>query len=426
MKRSFVLHGTICYSQTPQTLRTVPDGYVVCEDGICRGVYEQLPGQWRDLPLEDWDDALILPGLIDLHTHAPQYAFRGMGMDKQLLDWLETYTFPEEAKYAQPAYAARAYEIFVRDLADSATTRACIFGTLHVPATLELMRQLETTGLICYVGKVNMDRNSPDCLCEVSAEQSGDATEQWLRACPTDSRIRPILTPRFVPSCSDALMERLHDLQQRYQLPVQSHLSENRSEIEWVKQLNSKASSYADAYRMFDLFGGDVPTIMAHCVSCEPQEIELLRARGVYVAHCPQSNENLASGIAPVRRYLEEGICIGLGTDMAAGSTLSIFRAMGEAVQMSKLYWRYVDDQAKPLTAAEAFYLGTKGGGSFFGKVGSFEDGYELDAVVMDDSALYTPLELRPEQRLERLLYLSDQCVMRRKYVAGEACGTQA
>lgn len=426
MKRSFVLHGTVCYSQTPQTLCTAPDSYVVCEDGVCRGVYQQLPERWRGLPVKEWGDALILPGLTDLHTHAPQYAFRGMGMDKQLLDWLETYTFPEEAKYAQMEYAARAYTMFVRDLANSATTRACIFGTLHVPATLELMRQLEETGLICYVGKVNMDRNSPDCLCEASAEQSADATEQWLRACPADSRIKPMLTPRFVPSCSDALMGRLRDLQRRYQLPVQSHLSENRSEIEWVKQLNPKASSYADAYRMFDLFGAGVPTIMAHCVSCEPQEIELLRERGVYVAHCPQSNENLSSGIAPVRRYLEEGICIGLGTDMAAGSSLSIFRAMGEAVQMSKLYWRYVDEQAKPLTAAEAFYLGTKGGGSFFGKVGSFEDGYAFDAVVMDDSAICTPLALRPEQRLERLLYLSDQCVMRRKYVAGEPCGAQA
>ncbi len=150
---------------------------------------------------------------------------------------------------------------------------------------------------------------------------------------------------------------------------------------------------------------------MAHCVHCPDDEIALMKERGVYIAHCSQSNSNLSSGIAPVRRYLEEGLHIGLGSDIAGGTSLSIFRAdiaggtslsifraMSDAIQTSKLRWRLVDDSLKALTVEEVFYMATKGGGSFFGKVGSFAPGYEFDAVIMDDSALLHPQPLTPNQ----------------------------
>ncbi|MFR9190595.1 MAG: amidohydrolase family protein, partial [Anaerotruncus massiliensis (ex Togo et al. 2019)] len=143
---------------------------------------------------------------------------------------------------------------------------------------------------------------------------------------------------------------------------------------------------YGGAYDRFGLFGGDAPTIMAHCVHSTGEEIDLMQARGVFIAHCAQSNTNLASGVAPVRAYLDRGMKVGLGTDIAGGFSLSVFRAMADAVQASKLRWRLLDDSLRPLTVPEAFYLGTKGGGEFFGKVGSFEEGYEFDAVVLDDS----------------------------------------
>ena len=158
---------------------------------------------------------------------------------------------------------------------------------------------------------------------------------------------------------------------------------------------------------------------MAHCVHCPDDEIALMKERGVYIAHCSQSNSNLSSGIAPVRRYLEEGLHIGLGSDIAGGTSLSIFRAMSDAIQTSKLRWRLVDDSLKALTVEEVFYMATKGGGSFFGKVGSFAPGYEFDAVIMDDSALLHPQPLSPKQRLERLIYLSDDRHIQGKYVAG-------
>ena len=174
-------------------------------------------------------------------------------------------------------------------------------------------------------------------------------------------------------------------MQKEYQVPVQSHLSENLSEIAWVKELFPWSSCYGDVYHQCGLFGREAKTIMAHCVHSCDIEVEMMREKGVYVAHCPQSNINLSSGIAPIRRYLEEGIPVGLGSDIAGGANLSMFRHMADAIGASKLYWRLVDQEKKPLTMEEVFYLATKGGGSFFGKAGSFEKGYELDALVMDD-----------------------------------------
>ena len=147
--------------------------------------------------------------------------------------------------------------------------------------------------------------------------------------------------------------------------------------------------------------------------------MELLKKRGVWVAHCPQSNINLSSGIAPIRIYLDQGIRVGLGTDLAAGFSISVLRAMGEAIQMSKMRWRLIDQNQKPLRLEEAFFLGTKGGGSFFGKVGSFEKGYEMDAVVLDDTALPYPHPLSVRQRLERMVYLSDDRHIKAKFVCG-------
>ena len=216
---TFILKGNICYSETAETLRTVPNAFLVCRDGICQGVFEKLPEEFKDYPLTDYKDALILPGLVDLHLHAPQYAFTGLGMDMELLEWLETRTFPEEGKYGDMEYAGKAYHIFTEDLKKSATTRACIFATRHVPATVLLMDMLEETGLKAMVGKVNMDRNAPDYLCEESAERSAEDTLLWLKEVGGRYKnIRPILTPRFIPSCSDRLMEMLSGIRREYDL----------------------------------------------------------------------------------------------------------------------------------------------------------------------------------------------------------------
>lgn len=418
--RSFVLKGNIYYSKTKTELAAVEKGYAVCMDGVSEGVFQTLPKEYESLPYKDCKENLIIPGLTDLHLHAPQYTFRGLGMDLELLDWLNTNTFPEEANYAKLSYAEKAYTAFTEDLKNGATTRACIFATVHTEATELLMDKLEKAGLCAYVGRVNMDRNSPDCLREKSAKQSADDTVSWIEQTQHKYQyVKPIITPRFVPSCSDELLEQLGRLAEKYGLPVQSHLSENPGEVSWVKELAPWSEFYGDVYDRFELFGKETPAIMAHCVYSGEKEIERMKENGVYIAHCPQSNTNIASGIAPVRTYLDADMKIGLGTDIAGGFSSSILRAMADSIQVSKLRWRIQDETLNPISLEEAFYMGTKGGGAFFGNVGSFEEGYAFDAAVLDDSALASARELSLRDRLERAVYMSEACVVLDKYIDG-------
>ena len=416
----FVWKGHIIDSLDRHSLRVRENGYLVCEEGRCAGVFDVLPEQYRNLPLEDFGDRLIIPGMTDLHIHAPQFAFRGLGMDMELLDWLNTHTFPEEAKYRDLDYARRAYGQFTAHLRRSETTRACIFATVHVPATELLMEQLEASGLVTYVGKVNMNRNGPLYLIEPSTFQAVRETRQWLEETAARfTRTKPILTPRFIPSCTDDLLYRLADLRAEFGVPVQSHLSENLGEIAWVRELVPTAKHYGDAYRKFGLLGGDYPCIMAHCVHSDEAELEMLRENGVFIAHSPESNMNIASGVAPVNRFLDLEIPTGLATDVAGGSHESMFRAMTHAIQASKLRWRLLDQSVAPLTFDTAFYLATRGGGAFFGQVGAFDPGYELDALVLDDGNLDHPQPLTARERLERLAYLGDERNIHGKAVAG-------
>ena len=428
MSNSFILKGNICQTKTSKELDLHENSYVVCVDGVSKGIFKEIPTEYKNLDVVDCGDQLIFPGMIDLHVHAPQYAFRGMCMDLELMDWLNQYTFPEEEKYEDLEYAKKAYAMFVDAMKKGATTRASIFATRHRHATELLMELMEESGLVSYVGKVNMDREASERLTEPSAEVSAYETFGWI----TDVKdkyvnTKPILTPRFIPCCTDKLMEELREIQMAFGIPVQSHLSESKGEIDFVKFLRPNNPFYGDAYNEYDLFGKnddintDVKTVMAHCVWSTDDEVELMLKNGVYVAHCPASNMNLTSGIAPIRKYLDKGMNIGLGSDVAGGHTDSIFRAITDAIQVSKMYFRLVDESCKPLIFAEAFYLATKGGGSFFGNVGSFEEGYEFDAVVLDDSVLLHPQKLNLAERMERAVYLGlDEKKVSHKYVAGK------
>ena len=420
MQKNFVVKGNIIYSKNPSDLAIHENAFLVCAEGLTVGIFPELPEEYASFPLYDYGKCLIIPGLVDLHVHAPQYTYRGLGMDKELLDWLQTYAFPEESRYEDPDYAERAYRIFVEKMRTNATTRACIFATAHVPATLLLMEMLEKSGLITYVGKVSMDRNAPAPLCEESPVVAAAAVEKWLKtSLKKYKNTKPMLTPRFIPSCTDELLTFLGRFQKKYHVPVQSHLSENLSEIAWVRELCPYSSDYGEAYEHFGLFGGNAPTVMAHGVWPGKREFARIKERGVYIAHCPQSNTNIASGIAPVRQYLDAGIHIGLGSDVAGGSSDSIFRAMVDAIQVSKLRWRLITQDDAPITLDEAFYMATAGGGEFFGKVGKFEEGYEFDAVVLDDENLPTPREFSTHERLERIVYLGDDRNIAVKFVAG-------
>jgi guanine deaminase len=418
--QSFILKGTICYSVSPKELAVHENGYAVCVDGVSRGVFSEIPAEFSHLTVLDYGDNLIVPGMVDLHIHAPQYTFRGTGMDLELMQWLQQQAFPEETRFENQEYAERAYTIFAQQLKQSATTRAVVFGTRHAPATEILMEKLEQTGLVTFVGKVNMDRDAPESLVEEGPDASVEATQQWLkRTVGKFERTKPILTPRFIPTCSKELLEALGRIKREGNLPLQSHLSENRAEIAYVRQLFPEEISYGHCYERFGLLGAD--TIMAHCVYSSNEEVELLKQRGVFIAHCPASNTNIASGIAPIRSYLDRGLRVGLGSDVAGGQTESIFRAITDAIQVSKLYWCLVDEKCKPLRFSESFYLATLGGGAFFGKVGSFAPGYEFDALVLDETDMPRWGEKTPQQRLEQYAYLEKgRQSIQAKFVAGE------
>ncbi|MBQ0079775.1 MAG: amidohydrolase family protein [Eubacterium sp.] len=419
---NYIIKGDFAYNRNKDQLITVKDGYLVCVDGISQGIFEEIPSQFQELQVIDYTNKLIIPGMIDLHTHAPQYAFRGMYMDEELMDWLNKYTFLEEAKYYDLEYAERAYSMFANELKKSATTRVVMFATVHVDATKVLMNQMEHTGLISYVGKVNMDRNAPSAILDESASASAYETECWINETKDKfKRTHPILTPRFIPCCSDELLEELGEIASAQDIPVQSHLSENPGEVELVARLMPDTKFYGEGYDRYNLFGRPRKTIMAHCVYSADEEVQLMRDNGVYVAHCPSSNMNLRSGIAPIRRYIDMGLNMGLGSDVAAGESESIFGEIKKAIEVSKLYKRYVDNDAKPLTFAEGFWLATLAGGSFFGQVGSFDSGYQVDMVVLADELEPHPQPLNIAERLERSVYLGlDRTSIVAKYVAGE------
>ncbi len=416
---TLLINGDIITSTESKELKTIENGWILIQDGIIKEVSKEKPKIKADETL-DYKGKLITPGLSDLHIHAPQYQYAGLHMDLELLDWLNSYTFPEESKYKDIEYADKAYSVFVRDLKNSETTRASIFGTIHKDADLLLAKKLEEAGLCGFVGKVNMDRNSPEYLVEKTDESIKEAID-YIKSMKRFKNIKPIITPRFTPSCSDELMAELGKIATEEDIPVQSHLDENLSEIEWIKELCPWAKNYSDTYDKQSLFREN-KTIMAHVVWPNDEEVELLKKKNIYVAHSPSSNANLSSGIAPVKMFLEKGIKTGLASDIAGGSTMSMFRVMTEAITQSKLRWRYVDNAYKGLTFKEAFYLATYSSGSFFGKVGAIEKGYDADILVIDDkdsqTKSLTPLTL--EERLEWYSYRTPGDGIIKKLVKGK------
>ena len=407
---SKILYGNILYSISPNRVEEFKNQYLVIKDDLVFGIYRNIsdiPEELRGLPVENFKDKLIIPGFVDLHLHAPQFPLAGFQMDLELLDWLNSYVFPEESKYSSLEYANEHYDRFVDALKNSLSCYFSIFGTIHKNSDLLLMDKMEKSGLVSYVGKVNMDRNSPSYLIE-GTDESITETLSFIEKCRGKYKnTYPIITPRFIPSCSDMLMSELGKIAKENNLAIQSHLDENPNEIAWVRELLPNSRSYTEAYSSFNCLNNR--TIMAHCVWNTAEEIDLIKSSGAFIAHCPTSNNNLSSGIAPIRKYLNEGLHVGLGSDVAGGHTLDMLEIMNNVIAMSKMYWRYKDQGLKPLSFKEAFYLATAGGGEYFGSVGRLMPGYEASLVVLDDSKLQENYYLDTlAERLERISYTKD------------------
>lgn len=416
IKKIYKAH--ILYTREQSRFEVLENGYVaVGADGCVTGVAADLASlDSEDAEIVDFGDRLLIPAMNDMHVHAPQVRNQGVAMDLELLPWLQNYTFPEESKYADVRYAERMYRRFLHTQWLFGTMRSVVFGTVHTESTRLLMELYQEAGMGALVGKVAMNRNCPETLCE-DVEAAVEGNERLIAEFnQPNALVRPIITPRFVPSCTPELLKACGQLAAKYQLPVQSHLSENMSEIAWVAELEPNSKNYGDAYNRYGLFG-QTPTIMAHCVWTKGEELELMKRNGVMVAHCPTSNFNIASGMAPLRIFLDEGLRIGLGSDISGGHDLNMFRMLVYAIQVSKMHYQHDHNKAF-LTLPEVFWIATKSAGSFFGKVGSFESGYEFDALVIDDSVLY-PAEYSLVERLERFVYLGDDRQIEHRFCRG-------
>ena len=410
-----VIKGNIVSAPALGRLEITEHGCLVAEDGKITGVFPALPERYAGAPVEDYGDALVLQSLADHHLHAPQYPMLGMGMDLPLLDWLNTYTFPTEARFSDPDYARAVYRQLARELIENGTTRVCMFSSLHREATLVLMEELERAGVTGYVGKVNMDRNGLPPVLQEETEDSKRETLRWLEESRDFRRIKPILTPRFTPSCTDGLMAFLGKLAAERDLPVQSHLSENTGEIQWVKELCPGCGQYWETYAKYGLWNDK--TLMAHCVWSDARERAAMRDAGVTVVHCADSNQNLCSGTAPVRVMLNEGLKVALGSDIAGGDRLSMFDVVAASIRASKAR-RILDSwETEFLTVAEGWYLGTSA--AFFGEKPGFAPGNSLHALVLDDSALPQPHPMTVAERLERCVYRRQKDAIRAVWSAG-------
>ncbi len=409
--------GDLVYSVTKDELVLKENSYVIVNEGKVVEVLEQLKDEYKDILVHDYKGKMIIPGFSDLHFHAPQFENIGLGLEEELIPWLNKYTFVEERKFSDIEYAEKVYKRVINEIWKQGTTRIVFFATLHSEASGLLIELLDKSGLGGYVGKVNMDRNSPDYLVEETTKSFEDTVAFMEKYNGKFSKVAPIITPRFVPTCTKELMENLGKYAQDNNLPIQTHLNENRNEIAWVNELHPECDGYLDVYDKTQLLNDK--TIFAHCIYNTDKEVEVLSRNKCFAAHSPSSNLNLSSGIMPIRKLLNAGVRIGLGTDVGAGHNTSIKDEMLVAMHISKSR-SFFDEKNIPLTINEAFFLATKGGGEYFGKVGSFEEGYEFDALIIDDSDITLEGTRNLFERFEKYVYHGDDRNISERFVRGE------
>jgi guanine deaminase len=394
------------------------DGYLAVDGDRIAGI-----GDWRDVPRQSSSltqlgrDILIAPGFVDTHLHAPQIEMIG-SYGGDLLEWLNRYTFPTEAKFSDPKYAEMVARIFFDELLRNGTLCALIFSTIHEQATDIFFAEAERRGFRAIIGKTMMDRNAPDALLESprdSYEQSRALLQKWHKR----GLLRYAITPRFAPTSTPELLEAAGQLKREFpDAYVHSHISENRNEVQWVHDLFPEAE-YADVYDRYGLLGDR--TVLAHGVYLSEEEIELLARRGARIAHCPNSNLFLGSGLFRLHHTLRAGVAVGLGTDIGAGTTPSMFSTMADAYKVQQV-------QGVSLSPFQLWYLATLGGAhalSLSEECGSLEAGKSADFVQLDLKstplvALRTERASSVEDLLAGLIFTGDDRVVRECWIAGQ------
>jgi len=380
-------------------------------------------------------DQFLLPGLVDLHIHAPQWPQLGKALDLPLEDWLQTYTFPLESRYSDTDFARTVYEALVDNLLWNGTTTAMYFATLHLPATQILADVCLKRSQRALIGRVAMDdpHQCPDFYRDPSAmvaEAETRAFIAYVRSMPGNQSglIKPVITPRFIPSCTDDLLRRLGALARETGCHVQTHCAESDWEDDYVLQRCGKSDAAAlDGFGLLSR-----RTILAHGNFVGDEDIALIRARGSGIAHCPLSNVYFSDAVFPLRKILQQGVHVGLGTDIAGGASPSILDNARHAVIASRTLESGVDpalersERQRPgsrIDAVTAFWLATAGGGAALDlPVGVFKEGYQFDALIIDGRSRESNLRLNaddsPGDVLQKIIYLAGRTNIREVWVA--------
>ncbi|TPJ53697.1 MULTISPECIES: guanine deaminase [unclassified Mesorhizobium] len=351
----------------------------------------------------------LLPGLIDLHIHAPQWPQMGKALDVPLEVWLQKYTFPLEARYADTGYAREVYADLVDNLLANGTTTALYFATVHVEASLALAEICLEKGQRALVGKVAMDdpEQCPSFYRDADAASAISDTRRFIeavRSLDTGERplVRPVITPRFIPSCTDAALQGLGELATEFSCHVQTHCSES----DWARQFVETRFGCTDAASL-DGFGLLTRhTILAHSNFLDGRDMDLIKGKGAGVAHCPLSNFYFANAVFPLRDALDRHMHVGLGTDISGGYSPSLFDGCRHALSASRTLQSGVHaglDAAQrgapgaPITHQEAFWLATAGGAEALDlPTGSFRVGHEFDALLIDTTAKASNIHIIP------------------------------
>ncbi|KAI0884351.1 guanine deaminase [Annulohypoxylon maeteangense] len=441
-----LFHGTVIHSRGPAELIILESALLIVDaNGKITNLIEDIsrdkvsvllsaleiptsPENVRYLPRGQF----IIPGFVDTHNHAPQWAQRGLGQSMHILDWLEKVTFPNEARFRDPEYARRVYTSCVDGFLKQGITTASYYGSLHAEATNILADICLAKGQRALVGKCNMNRNAPDYYRDASVESSLKDTEACIehirRIDPESKLLKHVLTPRFAISCDPELLDGLGKIAAANQdLPIQTHFNEAEQEMNFLQELFPQfKGSEADLYEHYGLL--NERSILAHCCHMTEYEMGRLKELDCGVAHCPVSNMTVGGGFmaAPVRDFLRRDIKVGLGTDSGGGFSSSILDAMRQALVASNAREVMSQGKDKGLDIGELFYLATLGGAKVCGldtKVGNFEVGKEFDGLIInaDGLGVMTMLEHEDSTRtiFDKFVMTGDDRNIKEVYVCG-------
>ncbi len=379
-------------------------GGLLINDGIiekCGPLSSLIPFISEDVSIIDYSDKLIIPGFIDTHLHYPQIDVIA-SPGKDLLDWLERFTFRSEAKYQNLDWANQSSEFFLEELLRNGTTSALVFGTVHPESADALFSAAFERNFRLITGKVAMDRNCPEFLQD-TPESSYEEALELINNWHLKGRLQYAITPRFAITSSEAQLEKIAELACLYpDMVIQTHLAENVDEVAWMKELFPKHRSYLDVYDQYGLLRPN--SIYAHCIYLDELDVKRLHTTQSSIAFCPTSNLFLGSGLMNLQHYLNEKIQVSLATDIGGGTTFSMLRTMGRAYEVAHL-------RGDVMSAFDLFYLATFAGAKALGldqHVGNFMPGKEADFIVLDLKA--TPLmerRINSCQTLEEELFVA-------------------